>query len=109
MTRNLPRLTAVAVATILLAVTVDGQGAAPSAELKPTRAVTNSVLTSSSDPAVRIRVDQAFRYIGAQRFILREVADAEQHVFVDSAGGKVTRMYWIQFEKYLPGRGGTYA
>jgi hypothetical protein len=98
-----------AIAAFLLAVPGDGQNAAPAAELKPTRAVTNGVLTSASDPAVRIRVDPAFKHIGAQRFILRNVADAEQHVFVDAAGDRVTRMYWIQFEKYLPGRGGTYA
>jgi hypothetical protein len=78
----------------------------------PERSVAANVLISRANPAVSIRVAAAFKYVGAQRFILRDVADAEQHVFVDAAPAvtpqAVLRMYWIQFERYLPGRGGTY-
>jgi hypothetical protein len=80
--------------------------------LQPARSVVGRVLTSRADPALRIRVDERFTYAGGQRFILRDVADAEQHFFVESLPGRdskaIRRLYWIQFEQYLPGRGGSY-
>jgi hypothetical protein len=56
-----------------------------------------------------IRVGDDFRYVGGQRFILKGVADAEQHFFVvaDSAN-RIERMYWIQIEEMLPSKEGTY-
>lgn len=43
------------------------------------------------------------RYIGSTRFDLKDVADAEIHLFVESdASGEFERAYWIQFESYLP-------
>ena len=83
------------------------QGAGP---LQPARIVVGTVLTSVSGPPIRIRVRPNFRYAGGQRFILREVADAEQHCFVEtSSQNAVSRAYWIQFEQFLPGRSGKYA
>ena len=67
------------------------------------RQVSGQVLTSGSNPAVQITFDQSFKYAGGQSFILYGVAEAEQHFFVQtSAGGKVERFYWLQFEHYLP-------
>jgi hypothetical protein len=78
-------------------------------ELKPTRTVVANVITSRADPAVRIRVTSEFQYVGGQRFILKEVADAEQHLFADALANRtIKRLYWIQFEQYLQGRGGQY-
>jgi hypothetical protein len=58
---------------------------------------------------LRLEVKAPFRYVGGQRFILQGVADAEQHLFVDTPPGEtLRRLYWIQFEQYLPGRGGEY-
>jgi hypothetical protein len=74
------------------------------AQPKPiTRTVKGQVLTSSDMPAVRIEFDRSFRYIGSQSFVLYDVANAEQHFFVDAdKEGRMKRFYWVQFEGYLP-------
>lgn len=78
--------------------------------LKPSRTVNGQVLTSAADPPLSLRVAAGFTYVGGHRFILRDVADAEQHFFADADGKKaVKRLYWIQFEQFLPGRDGKYA
>jgi hypothetical protein len=67
------------------------------------RPVSGRVLTSASMPAVRIEFGEGFRYVGGQDFVLYEVANAEQHFFVDAgADGRIKRLYWVQFEGYLP-------
>ncbi len=54
-------------------------------------------------PAVRIEFDKGFKYVGSHNFILYDVAHAEQHFFVDAdKEGRVKRIYWVQFEGYLP-------
>ena len=69
----------------------------------PARKVTGQTLTSTHLPAVRIKFDKAFKYIGNQSFVLYDVANAEQHFFVDAdKQGSIKRMYWVQFEGYLP-------
>jgi hypothetical protein len=68
-----------------------------------TRTAKGQVLTSASTPAVELEFDQAFKYAGGHSFVLYDVANAEQHFFVDAdAEGKIRRLYWIQFEGYLP-------
>ena len=68
------------------------------------RKVSGQVLTSDEAPPVRIEFDKAFKYVGGQSFILYDVAAAEQHFFVDADGrGRIRRLYWVQFEAYLPG------
>lgn len=67
------------------------------------RAVAGQVLSSASTPVVKLEFDKAFKYVGGQTFVLYEVANAEQHFFVDADDrGVVRRLYWIQFEGYLP-------
>jgi hypothetical protein len=67
------------------------------------RSVRDRVLTSTEMPAVRIEFDKGFEYVGSHSFILYDVAHAEQHFFVDAdKEGRVQRMYWVQFEGYLP-------
>ena len=91
-------------APLLLVLAAAGARAA-----EPERVVSGRTLVSVTAPAVRIQVPEAFRYAGGQRFVLYDVADAEQHLFVDAdASGLVRRLYWLQFESYLPGKGGTY-
>jgi len=81
-----------------------GQAAAP-----PSRKVQGRTLVSAERPAVRIEFDKAFEYAGAQSFILYDVAHAEQHFFVDADREKrVRRLYWVQFEGYLPTNNHTY-
>ena len=73
------------------------------------RSVKDQVLTSTEMPAVRIEFDKGFKYVGNHSFILYDVAHAEQHFFLDAdKEGRVKRMYWVQFEGYLPSNTHTY-
>jgi hypothetical protein len=76
---------------------------------RPVREVRARTLRSTADPAVCLEFSDRYAYAGGQRFLLYGVADAEQHFFVDAGPDRVLRsFYWIQFEHYLPGKGGTY-
>lgn len=80
------------------------------AEAAQTRVVKGRVLTSTSLPPIRIRFDKGFKYVGSQKFVLYERAQAEQHFFVDAdARGRIRRMYMLQFEGYLPGIDASYS
>jgi hypothetical protein len=73
------------------------------------RHVKGQVLSSTEMPAVSITFDKGFKYVGGQSFVLYEVAHAEQHFFVDADEmGRLKRIYWIQFEGYLPSNTHTY-
>lgn len=68
------------------------------------RKVSGRVVTSDALPALTVKVDKAFKYVGSHTFILYDVARAEQHFFVDAgADGRIRRLYWVQFENYIPG------
>lgn len=68
-----------------------------------TREVKGRELTSTARPAARIKFDDDFKYVGTQSFVLYNVARAEQHFFVDAdREGNIRRLYWVQFEGYLP-------
>lgn len=74
-----------------------------------TRTVKGQVLTSAATPAVKLEFDKTFKYVGSQSFILYDVANAEQHFFVDADDqGRIKRFYWVQFEGYLPNNTHTY-
>jgi len=67
------------------------------------RTVKGQVLTSPAMPAVSMKFDKSFKYAGTQSFVLYNVANAEQHFFVDAdKQGRIRRLYWVQFEGYLP-------
>jgi hypothetical protein len=69
----------------------------------PERRVSGNVITSEREPAVRIELPKAASYVGADRFVLYGIADCELHAWVDAdAEKRVSRLYWVQFEKYLP-------
>ncbi len=56
-----------------------------------------------------LEFDKGFTYVGGQDFILYDVARAEQHFFVDAdKQGRIKRMYWVQFEGYLPSNTNAY-
>lgn len=85
------------------------EAGAAAAAAPVSRKVSGQVLTSDEAPRVRIKFDRAFKYVGGHSFILYDVANAEQHFFVDADGrGRVRRLYWVQFESYLPGNSHTY-
>jgi len=71
----------------------------------PERTVNGNVITSARDPKIRITVPQSAKYLGADRWPLYDLADCELHAFVDPGKDKnVQRLYWIQFEGYLPSK-----
>ena len=76
---------------------------APHVELTNLRTAKGDTLSSLPLPKIKLKFDKAFKYVGGHTFILYDVARAEQHFFVDADKNKnVSRMYWIQFEGYLP-------
>ena len=83
-------------------------GAAPPASQKVPSAPAARVAGTAIDhrhSGVTVRVPAGAKYLGGERFNLYGVADAEVHLFAetDSQGG-LARLYWIQFESYLPSR-----
>lgn len=65
--------------------------------------VKNNLLSPKAGSGFAIEIAEALRYVGGQRFVLKHVADAEQHVFVEAdVDGSVKRMVWVQFESFLP-------
>lgn len=78
-------------------------------EANPTRRVKGQVLTSIYLPAISIRFEKRFKYIGSQKFILYDRAQVEQVFFVDAdSRQRISRMYMVQFEGYLPNINATY-
>ena len=73
------------------------------------RDVKGQVITSKDKPAIELKFGKSFKYAGGHKFVLYDVANAEQHFYVDAdKQGRVKRMYWVQFEGYLPSNTHTY-
>lgn len=91
---------------VLLAPLALLQSAAP---LAPAHVVRGNTLRVDLPGVSAIQVQRDYRYAGAHRFILKGVADAEQHAFaaVDPTGA-IERFYWFQFESLLPAAKGAY-
>lgn len=67
------------------------------------RTVKGRVIKSAGMPAAELQFGKQFKYVGGHVFILYGVARAEQHFFVDAdKDGNIRRLYWVQFEGYLP-------
>jgi hypothetical protein len=81
-------------------------GTAPSGVQREVRGQT---IVSDTLPTADITIADDFRYVGSQVVNLYGTADAEQHLFVAGAPGKVERLYWLQFEHYLPTNNHTYS
>jgi hypothetical protein len=77
----------------------------PSQTELPERKVQGDVLSSEHDPQIRITVPSSAHYLGADRWVLGGFDDCELHAFVDADQHQtVRRLYWIQFESYVPSR-----
>jgi hypothetical protein len=75
----------------------------------PERIADNNTLRSERDPAILLQIKSPVQYVGADRWVLYGVADCEVHVFVEADSAKnVKRLYWIQFEGYIPTSSGKY-
>lgn len=69
----------------------------------PDRKVSGSAVSSTHDPNLQIHLPESAKYVGADRWILYGIADCELHAFVEADADKnVQRLYWIQFEGYVP-------
>lgn len=70
----------------------------------PDRAVQGSSVVSSHDPSVRIELPKSATYVGSDQWLLKAYSDnIELHAFVDADADKhIKRIYWVQFEAYLP-------
>lgn len=79
--------------------------AAAAAPERPERIVRGTVISSQHSPPVHIQVPDSALYVGADRWVLYDVADCEIHVFVEAdAQKKIKRIFWIQFEAYIPAK-----
>jgi hypothetical protein len=86
-----------------IVIAVLGCGALAAQIKPPERKVERNVIISERDPAVQIRLPKSAQYVGADRWVLYDIADCELHAFVDTDEQKnVQRLYWLQFEGYLP-------
>jgi len=73
----------------------------------PDRRVSGSAVTSTRDPSLQVHLPASAEYVGADRWILYGIADCELHAFVEAGPDRnVQRLYWIQFEGYLPTKPG---
>jgi hypothetical protein len=73
--------------------------------MEPQRIVVGHTISSQQLPKISIQVPEAAAYLGADRWILGGYDDCEMHLFVESDPKRVVqRLYWIQFEAYVPER-----
>ncbi len=73
------------------------------------RTVSGTDLHSKMDPPVTLRFDSSLRFLGGQKFILYGMAETEQYFFAATGdSNRLTRLFWIQFESYLPDKSGSY-
>jgi hypothetical protein len=71
----------------------------------PERKVKGNVIRSAANPKVRVQLPATAHYVGADRWVLYSTADCELHAFVEADNRqKVRKLYWVQFEGYLPSR-----
>jgi hypothetical protein len=91
------RILALSAAALLLTTAYAG-------ELKPEHEVRDHSVVSAQDPKVIITLPASATHVGSARWILQAYFDdIELHAFVEAdAKKRVTRLYWLQFEAYLP-------
>jgi hypothetical protein len=77
-------------------------GLAAAQAKRPERKVEANRIVSERDPRVKIELPKTVQYAGADRWVLYDIADCELHVFVEADGSNVRRLYWVQFEGYVP-------
>lgn len=92
---------------ILATLAIAGLGLPAAASAKPPETVARVEGNKVTHPAegLTVEVQPSATYAGSERFNLYGVADAEVHVFVEAdAQRRLQRVYWIQFESYLPSK-----
>ncbi len=76
--------------------------AEPTLPPAPERGIVDGVFVSESMPELRIRIDDRFRYLGRDRFVLKGIAHVDRHHWV-AAHDDVEAMIVLQFEGFLDG------
>lgn len=89
-------------------VVLNGSNAPVLAQNQVQRVVQGNTLISTALPNIRIRIDRAFRYVGKIDFKIRDVAQGERYIFVESQDKVITRMFIAQFEGFLSNNAMTY-
>jgi hypothetical protein len=72
------------------------------------RTVEGNRVISKALPAAELEAANDLSYAGTLSFELYNVANVEQHFFVERDGARVKRLLWIQFEGYKPDNTHTY-
>lgn len=93
-------------AAALAASTAGAQAQAPATpSLSPAAHVERNLVTYPGDRTLKVTVPAAATYLGADRFILKDISDCEMHIFVEAdAQRRVKRVYWVHFESNLPSK-----
>jgi hypothetical protein len=80
------------------------------ADSQPLRTVENNVITSTANPAIEIKVSNELKYLGSFPFTLGGgVAAGERHVWAKAdKNQRVTKLFILQFEGYVPGSAYSY-
>jgi hypothetical protein len=69
------------------------------------RKVEENIVVSDHDPPVQIQLPRSVHHVGNDHWVLYGIADCDLYAFVEANERKVVeRLYWIQFEAYLPSR-----
>ncbi len=69
------------------------------------RSVHGHSVESTHDPRVQIELPRQAKFAGTDHWTLYDVTDCELFLFVEADAQKTIRkMYWIQFESYIPSR-----
>src|SRR5512144_429565 len=72
------------------------------------RSFEGGLLVSTELPRLSIRVDARLGYLGATDLVIKGIARADRHHFVEADGSRVKRLLVVQFEGYLPSSTGAY-
>ena len=82
--------------------------AATANKMSVRREVSDGVFRSSASPAIDIKVDPDFTYVGVDKFVLKKKAAVERYHWVKANDGLVEAIVVFQFERFLPGVLGRY-
>jgi len=72
------------------------------------RRIVGNTIISDELPALQIKVDPTFEFVGILSFVLKEIALVERFIFVGRQAAETTRLFIVQFEGVLDGVDFTY-
>lgn len=71
------------------------------------RQIEGNAIVSSANPAAVVTIPETASFLGSSSWRLYDVADAEIYIYAEAGPDDVIdRLYWIQFEAYIPERPG---